>query len=216
MKLYIGNKNYSSWSLRVWLAMKINGVSFTTDLRPFDVENDYLDFYAFSPSGKVPVLVDEGNTIWESLAILEYLAEKYPDKPWWPQDAEDKIKARCLANEMHAGFMALRSAYPMNIRRKHAAIEIDESLHYAVGKDLKRVKQIWTECLQASGGPFLFGDFSIADAMYAPLVNRLQIYQLVDDPTVAQYCQTITELPDWQAWAAASAAESWVVDIDEV
>lgn len=216
MKLYIGNKNYSSWSLRVWLAMKINGLSFTTDLRPFDVENDYIDFYEFSPHGKVPVLIHEGETIWESLAILEYLAEIYPEKHWWPNDPKAKIKARCLANEMHAGFMALRSTYPMNIRRKPATIKVDPSISHAVNKDLKRVKQIWTECLTTSKGPFLFGQFSIADAMYAPLVNRLQIYQLVDDPLIEQYCQAITTLPDWQAWAQASAAEKWVVDIDEV
>jgi len=212
MKLYIGNKNYSSWSFRVWLTMHVKGISFNEDLRKFDVENDYADFFEFSPTGKVPILEDDGNTIWESLSILEYLADKYPEKNLWPQNLQDKTYARCIANEMHAGFMALRAACPMNMRRKIESIDIDAG----VIKDIKRIEYIWQDCLNKSGGPFLFGDYSIADGMFAPIVNRFWIYKLSDHPYVKKYSDTMMSIPAWQAWAKDSADESWVVDIDEV
>ncbi|MEM6908743.1 MAG: glutathione S-transferase family protein [Pseudomonadota bacterium] len=213
MKLYIGNKNYSSWSLRVWLTMKVCGVPFEEDLRPFDVANNYADFFEFAPHGKVPVLNDAGVTVWETLAILEYLADRFPRNGLWPADPRVKADARSIANEMHGGFMALRGACPMNMRRKIERIAIDE----AVRKDIVRIEAIWDERLAAHGGPFLYGkDFTIADGMYAPVVNRLAIYQLSDHPAVRAYSDAITALPAWQEWADASAQEPWVVDIDEV
>lgn len=212
MKLFIGNKNYSSWSYRVWLTMKVKGIEFEEDLRTFDVENDYADFFEFSPTGKVPVLQYNGLTIYESLAILEYLAEVYPEKNLWPEGMAARSNARCIAHEMHAGFMALRAACPMNMRRAFAKIDISD----AVRKDIRRIETIWAECLEKFGGPFLFGDYSIADGMYAPIVNRFQIYELSQSPAVQAYTKTMTALPAWKVWDEASRAEPWVIDIDEV
>lgn len=213
MKLYIGNKNYSSWSFRVWLTLKAKGVAFEEDLRPFDVENEYADYAAFSPTLKVPVLADGEATVWESLSILEYIAETFPNHGLWPAGLEDRAFARSISNEMHAGFLALRAACPMNMRRKVESIPIDRF----VKKDIVRIEQIWTECLDTYGGPFLMGpEFTIADGMYAPVVNRFQIYQLSEAPAVAVYTEALTGLPAWIEWAAASEKEPWVVDIDEV
>jgi len=212
MKLFIGNKNYSSWSFRVWLTMKVRNIEFEENLRPFDVANDYADFFTFSPTGKVPVLQHKGSTIYESLSILEYLAELYPKKNLWPEEQITRSNARCIANEMHAGFTALRAACPMNMRRKISRIELSE----ATVKDIHRIETIWTECLKKSGGPYLFGKYSIADGMYAPIVNRFQIYELSHSDVVSTYTKTMTALPAWQEWNKASHAESWVVEIDEV
>ncbi|MEP3891556.1 MAG: glutathione S-transferase family protein [Hellea sp.] len=213
MKLYIGNKNYSSWSYRVWLSLKMKNVPFAEDLRPFDVENEYADYEEFSPTLKVPVLDDDGLTVWESLSILEYVAEKFPDAGLWPADSGTRAKARSIAHEMHAGFMALRAACPMNMRRKTEPIPLDK----AIKKDIARVEQIWAECLETYGGPFLFGkNYTIVDGMFAPVVNRFQIYQLSNADAVSAYTKTMTSLAPWKEWAEASEKESWVVDIDEV
>ncbi len=212
MKLYIGNKCYSSWSLRVWLALKVKDIPFVEDLRPFDVENDYADFFEFSPTGKVPVLRAGNQTIWESLSILEYLAEEFPDRNLWPHDVSLRSEARSIAHEMHAGFMSLRSACPMNMRRRIESIDVDS----AVMKDVHRIEQMWDSCLSASGGPFLYGDFTIADAMYAPVVNRLGVYELSRAESVVNFSSAITSLGPWKEWVEASFREDWVVDIDEV
>ncbi|MEL6828048.1 MAG: glutathione S-transferase family protein [Pseudomonadota bacterium] len=213
MKLFIGNKNYSSWSYRVWLTLKVKGIDFSEDLRPFDVENDYADYAEFSPTLKVPVLLDEDETVWESLSILEYIAEKFPDAGLWPKGRKARAIARSLSNEMHAGFLALRAACPMNMRRKIEPIPLDQ----AIKKDIARVEQIWTECLEAYGGPFLMGgEFTIVDGMFAPVVNRFQIYELSQAPAVRAYSKTLTSLDPWKEWVVASEKEPWVVDIDEV
>ncbi|MEM9530477.1 MAG: glutathione S-transferase family protein [Pseudomonadota bacterium] len=213
MKLYIGNRNYSSWSLRVWLTLKVKRVDFEEDLRPFDVENNYADFFEFSPTGKVPVLEVGDQVIWESLAILEHMAEEYPDRQFWPESRTTRSHARAVAQEMHAGFVALRAACPMNMRRKIEALPVDA----AVRRDVARVEAIWQDCFERYGGPYLFGtEFGIADGMYAPIVNRLQIYALSTAPAVLKYTDTLTRLEPWQAWAKDAAAESWVLDIDEV
>jgi len=212
MKLLIGNKNYSSWSLRVWIALQVKGIDFITDLRPFEAESDFSSFFEFSPTGKVPVLQHNGRTIWESLAILEYLAEQFPEAELWPVDADRRTEARCISHEMHAGFAALRTSCPMNMRRQPAAMAVSVS----VKKDVSRIEAIWQDCLDAHGGPFLFGQFSIADAMYAPVVNRFQVYQLSDTEAVQCYTGAMTELPAWRSWLEDSRAEAWVVDMDEV
>ncbi len=213
MKLIIGNKNYSSWSFRVWLTLRVHGIEFEEDLRTFDVENEYADFFEFAPHGKVPVLVDNGLTVWETMAILEYLAEKYPSAGLWPEDPLHRAEARSISNEMHAGFMALRAACPMNMRRRIEPVPIDR----AVNKDVARIEQIWADCLAKHGGPYLFGDtFTIADGMFAPIVNRLAIYELSDHPAVKSYSETLSDLQAWKDWAEASAKEPWTVDIDEV
>ncbi|MEM6703321.1 MAG: glutathione S-transferase family protein [Acidobacteriota bacterium] len=213
MKLFIANKNYSSWSLRVWLALRVKGIPFSEDLRAFDVENEYADFLEFSPTGKVPVLVDQGRTLWESLAILEYVAETRPQAGLWPEDEATRAEARCAAHEMHAGFLPLRAACPVNLRRRVEALPVDA----AVQKDVRRIETLWEGCLESYGGPFLFGsDFTIADAMYAPVVNRLKVYELSRTQAVRDYSATITSLDAWQEWEAAARAEPWTVDIDEV
>ncbi|MEL6187118.1 MAG: glutathione S-transferase family protein, partial [Myxococcota bacterium] len=179
MKLYIGNKNYSSWSFRPWMALSVHEIPFEEVLRPFDVENDFADFFEFSPTGKVPVLEDGAIKVWESLAIMEYVAERSPEKGLWPKDPARRAWARSVAHEMHAGFLALRGACPMNMRRRVEALAVDD----AVRKDVRRIEAIWTETLKASGGPYLFGEtYTIADAMYAPVVNRFEIYQLSKAP----------------------------------
>lgn len=213
MKLHIANKNYSSWSMRPWLALKVAAIAFEEDLTAFDVENGNPRFASFSPSGKVPVLIFNDGTIWDSLAILEYLAEQYPKARLWPDNTSRRAVARSIANEMHAGFPALRSQCPMNMHREPVSIAHTPELQ----KDLDRLQSIWVECLQRYGGPYLMGDyFTNADAMYAPVVSRIRSYQLFTDPTVMAYCETIEALPAWTEWEAAALAEPWVVDKVEV
>lgn len=211
MKLYIGNKNYSSWSFRPWIAMRALGVEFEEELIPFDDAGGNPKFRQFSPTGKVPVLVDGAVKIWESLAILEYLADIFPDRGFWPSDIALRATARALASEMHGGFAALRSECPMNMRRKIGAIEVSAG----VLADVQRIEAIWSECLARSGGPFLFGEFCNADAMYAPVVNRLEIYALSDADAVLAYRAAMKALPAWQEWEAAGRAEPWIVPADE-
>lgn len=210
-ELIIGNKNYSSWSFRPWLAMKVKEVPFKETLSPFDEDNDSIHFLEFSPTKKVPVLKDGDTVIWESLAILEYLADLFPERGFWPSDRKARGLARSISNEMHAGFAALRIECSMNMRREVRAIEVSD----AVRKDVARIEAIWEDCLAASGGPFLFGEFSNADAMYAPVVNRLHRYELSQTPAVLAYSEAMTALPAWQTWEAAGKAEPWIVEADE-
>ena len=212
LRLFIGNKNYSSWSFRPWIAMKEKGIEFEEELVPFDFENGNPEFRRFSPSMKVPVLQHGELTVWDSLAILEYLAELSPEKGLWPEDPKERAKARSVAAEMHSGFAALRSACPMNMRREHGKLEIPE----AAQKDAERIVKIWQECLEASGGPFLFGEFTVADAMYAPIASRFATYCLSDDPAVTGYIDALTDLPGWREWFEAALQESWVIPSEEV
>lgn len=212
LHLIIANKNYSSWSFRPWLAMAASGIAFRETVAPFDEPNHNMHFLEFSPSKKVPVLQHGDLTLWESLAIMEYVADLYPDAGLWPSDLQQRGKARAVAHEMHGGFGALRAECPMNMRRAVGAIEVSE----AVQADVARIEEIWDECLQASGGPFLFGTFTNADAMYAPVVNRFEVYALSSASQVAAYTSTMKALPSWQAWEEASRAEPWVVEEEEV
>ncbi|MEC9342968.1 MAG: glutathione S-transferase family protein, partial [Pseudomonadota bacterium] len=196
MRLHIANKNYSSWSFRPWIAMKQAGIDFEEQLTPFDDETGNPKFREFSPTGKVPVLVDGSVTVWESLAILEYLHDRFPEAGLWPDDVEDRARARACASEMHGGFSALRSTCHMNMRRRIGAIEVGEAVH----RDVARVEELWEGCLQRSGGPFLFGTFTNADAMYAPVVNRLEVYALSRHPAVIAYSRAIKALPAWSEW----------------
>jgi glutathione S-transferase len=211
MRLYIGNKNYSSWSFRPWIAMKAKGVAFEEFLIPFDDEGGNPKFKEFSPTGKVPVLVDGKTSIWESLSILEYLHDRYPRWGFWPSDDLTRAHARSVASEMHGGFGALRSACPMNLRRPVRAIEVSD----AVRRDVARIEEIWSGCLEAHGGPFLYGEFCNADAMFAPVVNRLEKYALSDHPAVKSYSRAMKGLSAWQEWEAAALAEPWIVPADE-
>ncbi|WP_120498087.1 glutathione S-transferase family protein [Kiloniella sp. EL199] len=211
LQLIIANKNYSSWSLRPWIALKVKGIEFEEVFSQFDEATGHKHFAEFSPTKKVPVLKDGELTVWESLAILEYLADKFPDADLWPVEQSDRAIARSISNEMHGGFMSLRAECPMNMRRKEEAINVSDSVH----KDVRRIIEIWRDCLAKSGGPFLFGEFCIADAMFAPVVNRITKYQLSDDSVVQQYSSAMTALPAWLEWEEAGKAEPWIVEEDE-
>ncbi|WLS03643.1 glutathione S-transferase family protein [Shinella oryzae] len=209
--LYIGNKNYSSWSLRPWIAMEAAGVPFTDEVIPFDFPAGNPKFKAISPTGRVPVLHHGDVRVWESLAIIEYVAELFPDKGIWPKDAGARAEARAISMEMLSGFRALRNACPMNIRREPRAIALPDG----VTDDVARIETIWKEALARSGGPFLFGAFSAADAMYAPVVNRFETYRLTQDDAVLAYIARVKAHPAWQKWQAAALAEPWIVPEDE-
>lgn len=209
--LYIGNKNYSSWSLRPWIAMEAAGVPFTDHVIPFDFPAGNPKFKPLSPTGRVPVLHHGDVRVWESLAIIEYVAELFPDAGIWPRDAGARAEARAISMEMLSGFRALRNACPMNMRREPRAIALPEG----VMDDVARIETIWKETLARSGGPFLFGAFSAADAMYAPVVNRLETYRLTQDDAVLGYIARVKAHPAWQTWQTAALAEPWIVPEDE-
>jgi len=211
LTLYIGNKNYSSWSLRPWIGLKVKDIAFEEKLVPFDMAAGNPEFKKFSPTGKVPVLIDGDLVIAESLAILDHVARKYPDANLWPSDNDAKSLAMSISVEMVGGFPSLRGQCHMNMRRPIKKMEQDEGLC----KDVKRVETIWTDCLTKSGGPFLFGEFSIADAMYAPVVNRFEVYELSTDPVCLDYMKQIKELAAWQEWEEAGKQEPWIVEEDE-
>lgn len=210
--LYVGNKNYSSWSFRPWIALEAAGVPFTDRVIPFDFAAGNPKFRDLSPTGKVPVLHHGAVRVWESLAIIEYVAELFPEKGLWPQDAAARAEARSISMEMLSGFRAIRNACPMNIRRKPGAIDLPDG----VTDDVARIETIWKDALARSGGPFLFGAFSAADAMYAPVVNRFEAYCLTTDETVLAYMARMKAHPAWRKWQAAAEAEPWIVPEDEV
>jgi glutathione S-transferase len=211
LTLYIANKNYSSWSFRPWIAMTGAGVPFKEVLIPFDDAGKNPRFKEISPTGRVPALHHGETRIWESLSIIEYVAELYPEKRIWPEDRADRAVARSISMEMLSGFRALRGACPMNIRRPKKRIDLPEG----VMDDVARISAIWTELRTGSGGPFLFGDFSGADAMFAPVVNRFEVYDLVTDSAVLDYMAVMKAHPAWKSWETAALAESWVVPADE-
>ena len=211
LTLFIGNQKYSSWSFRPWIAMKVKGVAFTQRLMRFDDHPERIDFRSFSDTGTVPALHDGDLRISESLAILEYLADLHPERGFWPSDMTQRVKARSISAEMAAGFRSLRNECPMNFARGVRAIEVSGG----VRANVARIEEIWSTCLDAHGGPFLFGEFSNADAMYAPVVNRLEIYALSDHPAVNAYTAAMKALPAWAEWAAAGRAEPWIYPEDE-
>ena len=173
MILVIGNKRLSSWSLRPWLILKQYGISFEEKLIPLDMPETREQIAQYSGAGKVPVLVDGKIKVWESLAIAEYLNEKYPEKQLWPKDLEARALARAVSNEMHSGFSTMRSLMSHDIQKTYPGFDYSKAQ-----ADVDRVQKIWTDCLSQSHGPFLFGQFSIADAMYAPVVNRFITYDV--------------------------------------
>lgn len=213
LTLYIANKNYSSWSFRPWIAMKVNEIPFEEVLVPFDDAAGNPRFREFSPTGKVPVLDHDGLVVWESLAILEHLADFYPEMQFWPKDMEERAVARAVATEMATGFRALRAACPMNMRRPPAAIALDAGTR----ADIARIEALWISLTEKSGGPFLFGrGFGAADAMYAPVVNRFDVYRLSDKRPVRAYMDAVKALPAWREWDKAAREEPWTVPGDEV
>jgi glutathione S-transferase len=219
MQLYIGNKNYSSWSLRPWLLMTHAGIAFEEmPLRlSFEAGSPFKTaLAAVAPSGKVPVLVDDGFAVWDTLAIAEYLAEKFPDKSLWPGASKARARARSLCAEMHGGFPALRNSCPMNIEAElpevGARLLRDDP---GVVQDLARINTMWQQQLDQTGGPFLFGAFSIADAYFAPVVTRIRTYGLPVPPLVQAYVERIFALPAMTHWVAQALAEHDFLPFDE-
>lgn len=212
MKLIVANKNYSSWSLRPWLVMRHFGIAFDEELARLDGEGWKAHLNAVSPTGRVPVLIDGDVAIPDSLAIIEYVAEKFPEIPIWPADRAARAEARALAAEMHAGFGALRAAAPMNLRASLPG-RVDPA---AIAGDLGRLEAIWGADPRRSGGPFLFGGFSAADAMYAPVATRLQTYAIAVSPAARAYMDAVLALPGFAEWKTAALAEPWIVEMDEI
>lgn len=212
MKLYIGNKNYSSWSFRPWIGLTQVGIDFEEVQLWFDFPGGNIEIKSVSPTGKVPLLVDGDLIIPESLAILDHVARKYRESGLWPENQALRSRAMAMACEMVGGFSALRTACPMNIRRVPNRLAVDS----AVLADVARIQALWAEALAYSGGPFLCGSFSIADAMYAPVVNRLEIYGFELSSTSRQYMDRIKSLKAWKEWEIASRAEKAVIAADEV
>lgn len=206
LTLVIGDKNLSSWSLRPWLAMKEAGIPFAEQLILLDRPGTKAEILKKSPSGRVPCLIDGGLAIWDSLAILEYLAEKFPDRRLWPTDRRARAVARSVSAEMHSGFANLRSQWPM----KFAIEGMRKEMSAEVAADVRRISDIWETCRRdfGSGGPFLFGAFSIADAMYAPVVSRFVTYGPVDlGPLAAKWRDAIWALPAMKEWGEGAKAE---------
>ncbi|SFU98892.1 glutathione S-transferase [Paenacidovorax caeni] len=220
LQLYIGNKNYSSWSMRPWVLLRQAGIAFEEKPVRFDSFAPGSQFKAqlagLSPTGKVPVLVDDGLVLWDSLAIAEYLAEKYPDKQLWPADRAARATARSVVAEMHSGFTALRSACGMNIEahlpETGALIWRDNA---GVRADVQRLVAMWSALLQQHGGPMLFGAFSIADAFYAPVCMRLTTFALPVPQPIADYVRRVQALPGVKDWIDGALAEADFREFEE-
>jgi glutathione S-transferase len=213
LKLLIANKNYSSWSVRPLLVLDHFGIPYELvrgRLASAHVTNEIATeiITDWSGAGKVPVLRDGDLTIWESIAIIEYLADRFPAKPVWPAEPCERALARALSAEMHAGFASLRNEMPMNARRRYE----DFSYSAETAADIARVQQLWTDCLARSGGPFLFGAFCAADAMFAPVVSRFRTYGVKLDAVSSAYADAVWGLAAVKAWLADAAAEQTVID----
>ena len=211
LTLYIGNKNYSSWSLRAWLSMKQMGLSFEEELLPLDLPGSKETYARKSPSGRVPCLAHGSVLVWDSLAIVEYLAETFPAQSLWPEDRIARAIARAVSAEMHAGFQALRAELPMNVRG--AGRKVTPS---ALAKgDIGRIVSMWREMRERFGGPFLFGEFSYADAFYAPVASRFRTYGIPLEDGARAWADAVLALPAMGDWSSAARQESWVVEADE-
>jgi glutathione S-transferase len=206
LTLVIGNKAYSSWSLRPWLLMTHRGIAFDEIRIPLYAPDSSARIRSYSPAGRVPVLIDGAVTVWDTAAIFEYLAEQYPEKTLWPRDRQARAHARSISAEMHSGFTALRSHMPMNVRRSLPG----RGRTPEVLQEIERVVSIWTDCRtrHAAAGAFLCGNFSIADAMFAPVVTRFQTYQVELDGPAREYADTMLALPAMQRWYREALIEA--------
>jgi glutathione S-transferase len=211
LQLVIGNKNYSSWSMRPWLALRASDIAFDEIFIPlYTGDADKQRILSFTRSGKVPALIDGDVTVWDSLAIIEYLAERFPEANLWPKDRAGRAHARSISAEMHSGFAALRNECGMNLHRPVGAITLSEQAR----ADIARVEQIWTECREryANFGPFLFGSFGGADAMFAPVVHRFRTYAIALAPPAKAYMETMMSLPAFEEWTRAGLAETLMIE----
>jgi len=220
MKLYIGNKNYSSWSMRPWVLLKAFDIPFEEVVLRFNFDPGsafYQSLARVTPAARVPVLVeDDGFAIWDTLAITEYLADRHNELAIWPRDTRARARARSVCAEMHAGFGALRSLCPMNIEARLPEVGARLFAENAdLRRDLARIDSLWSEALQNSSGPLLFGDFSAADAYFAPVVMRCSRYGLPLGTAAAAYAQTVEQHPAVAAWIAAAMAEQEFLDFEE-
>ncbi len=208
--LIIGNKAYSSWSLRGWLALKETGLPFDEMLIPLDRPESPAALARESPSRRVPVLIEGALRIWETIAIIEYLAERAPDAGLWPTDPARRAHARAISAEMHSGFAELRRHLPVDLKRAPEPRAYPDH----VAEDIRRVEAIWAECRAAKpkGGPFLFGAFSGADAMFAPVATRLRTYAVPISAVSADYCDALFAHPPMRDWVAAGRAEPWIIE----
>lgn len=220
LKLYIGNKNYSSWSMRPWVMLTQAGIPFEevkVRFDSFEADSNFKKAIGpVNPAGRVPVLLDDGFAVWDTLAIAEYVAEKFPAKGLWPADARARARARSVCAEMHSGFGALRSSCPMNIE---ASLPDMGRLIWrdkpAVRADVNRLVQMWTELLKQHGGPLLFGGFTIADAYFAPVCMRLRTYALPVPREITAYIDAVCALPGVAAWINDALAEKDFLDFEE-
>jgi glutathione S-transferase len=212
-RLIIGNKNYSSWSLRPWLLMKEAGIDFDEQRILLDTPTTKSDIAEFTDAGRVPVLQLGDLTVWDSLAICETVAERWPEKSLWPADADERAHARSISAEMHAGFPWLRECMPMNCRAMGRKVPIPDEL----GQDIDRIIAIWSECHKHYGdrGGWLFGEFSVPDAMYAPVVLRLRTYGINLPESAGYYPHRLLESKAMQAWLAAAECEVEVIEREE-
>jgi glutathione S-transferase len=220
LKLHIGNKNYSSWSMRPWVLLKQAGIPFEEIKVRFDSFQPQSSFkqslQSVTPTGRVPVLVDDGFVVWDTLAIAEYLAEKFPKPPLWPQDAKARARARSVCAEMHSGFGALRGHFPMNIEASLPQVgALAMRDQPAVRSDLERIVAMWTELLDEHKGPMLFGDFSIADTFFAPVCMRIKTYGLPVPGPITAYIQRVSALPGVKAWIDDALAEQDFREFEE-
>jgi glutathione S-transferase len=209
MKLVVGNRNYSSWSMRPWIGLKAAGIAFDEEVISLYVDGSKEQILRHSPAGKVPILIDGDTHVWESLAILEYAADKFPAAGLWPSDIAARAHARAISTEMHAGFAALRNECGMVLWRPPAK----KALSADAQANIARIVDIWTgaRTRYGAGGPFLFGRFTAADAMYAPVVARFETYAIDVPPLVRSYMSAMIALPAWQEWRRAALRETWVI-----
>jgi glutathione S-transferase len=212
--LIIGNRNYSSWSLRGWLAASLSGIAFETELVRLSEPDSHAALLRHSPAGRVPVLRHDGRVVWDSLAIIEYLAELCPQAGLWPADPDARALARSIAAEMHAGFTALRSNMPMNLRKALPG----KGRAPGIAEDIERIGALWRDARRRFGseGPFLFGRYCAADAMYTPVATRFRTYGVELDPTCRAYCDAVLAWPAFLAWQEEALREPWIIPEDEV
>ena len=212
LKLVIGNKNYSSWSMRPWLAMRASNIAFDEVLIPLytDDKTDKEQILGFTRSGKVPALIDGDVTVWDSLSIIEYVAERFPEARLWPENRALRAHARSISAEMHSGFLPLRNECGMNLHRPIRAVVLSADARANVA----RIEQIWIECRERHGrlGPFLFGNFSAADAMFAPVVHRFRTYAIDVAPQAQAYMDTMMAQPAFAEWTKAGLAETLLIE----
>jgi glutathione S-transferase len=207
MKLVIGNKNFSSWSLRPWILMRHAGIAFEEEVIPLDLPDSLARIEARSPAGRVPVLLDGDLVVWDSLAIAETLAERFPEKRLWPADPVARARARSVCAEMHSGFQAMRNELPMKVKERFAP----RPLAAPVKADVDRLVKSFEDCRRrfGAGGPFLFGSFSVADAFHAPVVSRFRTYGIAPGGAAGVWADAVWALPAMQQWAAEAAAETF-------